>query len=85
MRRLQVFFALQVVATSGQYCCKWPLQVVKKLQVVAASCKKLQVIDIAASVLIFGGPYKLARCKLICCKCPYTASPGPVSLKLKDC
>ena len=29
-------FALQVVAASGLYCCKWPLQVVD----IAASCKK---------------------------------------------
>ena len=37
----------------------------------------LQVVDIAASDRckcpnIGGGPYKLARCKLICYKCPDT-------------
>ena len=56
MNFFEVIFALEVVAASGWYCRKWPLQVVKKaasgwycckwpLQVV----KKLQVVDIAAS------------------------------------
>ena len=30
------------------------------------------VAALAVSVLKLRGPYKFARCKLICCKCPYT-------------
>ena len=54
------------------HSCKWPVAAGRVASGFTTSLAAKSLVALTASGLNLGGPYKLARCTLICCKCLYT-------------